>query len=311
MFPSYIPKPGLFSFDTYDRAAAALAEGLVDVATVRTHRGVVGTWCLDGGAVSPCGWVDFSKCVLSQTGQVDSADIVAGTVTLLAGHTFTATSGVLRIWNRTTAAEGGDVPYTRSGLVLTVGVAAAVIVANALGVPNIVDLRDTRETISVGGATRGLTPAALSTLGVVTAGLEVTGLVRCLFGGLYGFGRLQADLASYTALTADGQRITVGWATAGFAAIGSGGLVRVAGSVLLGREINGAIGSGAVGPVGVARHVSISPGPFTGTTHRWWCGSGVLSALSSVAADLPFADYATARPALVADAGAVFSRLEL
>ena len=39
-------------FDTYDRAAEALTAGLVDVATVRTHRGLVGTWCLAGESVT-------------------------------------------------------------------------------------------------------------------------------------------------------------------------------------------------------------------------------------------------------------------
>jgi len=131
----------------------------------------VGTW--RGGV--PCGVVHLDRCSLSQQGAAAAAG--GAVITLAGGHTWVGTQGQLRIWNETTAAEGGDYAYTRSGNDLLVDPAAAVIVANALGAGHAIRLWDTYTELSFGDATRDIQLTAGSRAWIVGAGLYTLGTV--------------------------------------------------------------------------------------------------------------------------------------
>ena len=143
-------------FRTYAQASAALIAGRVDVATVRGSSGaVIGTWAMRDGEPKIIGELDFTAIGAYQWGSADAADGAAGTVTLAAGHSFAATSGRVRLWDRTNGAEIATVAYTRDGDVLTVG-ADAGDVETALGLGDDVDLWDVRGAFRVGDATQDI-----------------------------------------------------------------------------------------------------------------------------------------------------------
>jgi hypothetical protein len=169
------PRPGFTSYASLATWLAAQPAGvnptrpLYKIGQGANDANIIAEFGRIGSVIVPKGPVYFDRCTTSSVGV---AGAVAGAViTLAAGYVWARTSGTLRIWNRTTGAEGGDYEYTRAVDELTVPAAAAVVVANALGAGQTIDLWDTATEFSVGGATRGIQLGALGRASFAAAGL--------------------------------------------------------------------------------------------------------------------------------------------
>ena len=158
--------------------------------------------------------VNFAAVTATPCGEV--ASVAGAVVTVTAPHTLATAAQILRVQVVTdgTWSDVASGQWSVSGDDVTVPQATADAIAAALGAGKTCRLHaEGVSELCIGASPCALQPAAGVWRAFVAAGLDGAG-GRCIhaWGGVYRGARMVAHLASYSALDAREDRITVGWA---------------------------------------------------------------------------------------------------